>query len=59
MRRRIEALAELTGFERERIRRWGLAQAVLSEIWSADDPTKAAHVDMRAARLLHDVGPLA
>jgi streptomycin 6-kinase len=55
MRRRIEMLAELTGFDGERIRRWGLAQAVLSEVWSADDPTRATQVDLRAARLLRDI----
>ncbi len=58
MRHRVEALAELTGFDRERIRLWALSQAVLSEVWSADDPGRPPHVDMRAARLLHDVGRL-
>jgi len=58
MRWRIEALADLTGFDRERIRLWALAQAVLSEVWSADDPARATNVDLRAARLLHQVGPL-
>lgn len=52
MRRRIETLAKLTGLDPERIRLWGLAQAVLSEIWTADDPRRAANVDLRAARLL-------
>ena len=33
-------------------------QAVLSEIWTADDPGRAAAVDLRAARLLHEIGPL-
>lgn len=58
MRWRVEALADLTGFDRERVRLWALAQAVLSEVWSADDPSKPPHVDMRAARLLHQIGPL-
>jgi streptomycin 6-kinase len=57
MRRRIELLADLTGFDPERVRLWGLAQAVLSEIWSTEE-RRASRVDMRAARLLHDVGPL-
>ena len=52
MRRRVEAVASLTGFDAERVRSWALAQAVLSEIWTADDPTRAHDVDMRAARLL-------
>jgi len=52
MRRRVEAVADLTGFDAERVRAWSLAQAVLSEIWTADDIARAQHVDMRAARLL-------
>jgi len=52
MRLRVEAVADLTGFDAERVRSWALAQAVLSEIWTADDPARAQDVDMRAARLL-------
>lgn len=58
MRQRIETLADLTGFDRERIRLWALAQGVLSELWNADDPTRSAAVDLRAARLLQQVGAL-
>jgi hypothetical protein len=58
MRRRVDAVADLTGFDRERIRLWSLAQAVLSEVWTADDPSDAGHVDLRAAQLLHQIGPL-
>ena len=58
MRRRVEAVADRTGFDAERVREWALAQAVLSEVWTADDPARANDVDMRAARLLHDVGAL-
>jgi streptomycin 6-kinase len=58
MRRRMNAVADLTGFDPERIRAWALAQAVLSEVWTADDPARAQDVDMRAARLLHEVGAL-
>ena len=35
--RRIAILAEELGFERARIRNWGLAQAVLSACWSIED----------------------
>ena len=58
MRRRVEALADLTGFDRERVRLWALAQAVLSEVWKADNTSRAADVDLRAARLLHQIGPI-
>ena len=58
MRRRVEVLADLTGFDRERVRLWALAQAVLSEVWKADNPNSMSDVDLRAARLLHQIGPL-
>ena len=58
MRRRVDMVADLTGFDRERIRLWALSQAVLSELWSADDPSREPHIDMRAARLLHQIGSL-
>jgi streptomycin 6-kinase len=35
--RRIDQLAEALGFERGRLRDWGLAQAVLSACWSVED----------------------
>jgi len=35
--RRIRQLADELGFERERLRAWGLAQAVLSAWWSIED----------------------
>ena len=57
MRRRVEMLADLTGLDRERVRLWGLSQAVLSEIWSTEE-RRVSRVDMRAARLLQDIGPL-
>jgi streptomycin 6-kinase len=37
MARRIDQLASELGFERERIRAWALAQAVLSAWWSIED----------------------
>lgn len=36
-KRRIDILHERMGFERERIREWGLAHAVLSAWWSIED----------------------
>lgn len=37
MRRRVDQLADELGFDRERIRSWGMAQAVLSAWWSLED----------------------
>jgi streptomycin 6-kinase len=38
-RRRIDILHERLGFERERIREWGLAHAILSAWWGIEDNT--------------------
>ena len=38
-KRRIDILHERLGFERERIREWGLAHAILSAWWSVEDHT--------------------
>ena len=38
-KRRIDILHERLGFERERIREWGLAHAILSAWWSLEDHT--------------------
>jgi len=38
-KRRIDILHERLGFERERIREWGLAHAILSAWWSIEDHT--------------------
>lgn len=37
MGRRIRQLSEELGFERERVRGWGLSQAILSSIWSCEE----------------------
>jgi streptomycin 6-kinase len=42
-RRRIDILHERLGFERERIREWGLAHAILSAWWSVEDHTDAEY----------------
>ncbi len=51
-KRRIDILHEHLGFERERIREWGLAHAVLSALWGIEDHTgweyAAAFADMMA-----------
>jgi streptomycin 6-kinase len=36
LRRRVDQLSELLGFDRARVRRWGIAQAVLSAVWSCE-----------------------
>jgi streptomycin 6-kinase len=38
-KRRIDILHERLGFERERIREWGVAHAILSSWWGIEDNT--------------------
>ncbi|MEA3335723.1 MAG: aminoglycoside phosphotransferase family protein [Chloroflexota bacterium] len=35
--RRVDQLGELLGFDRQRLVRWGIAQAVLSAVWTVED----------------------
>jgi streptomycin 6-kinase len=37
MERRVRQLSDELGFERERVRGWGLSQAVLAAVWSCED----------------------
>lgn len=41
--RRIRQLSEELCFERERVRGWGLSQAILSAIWSCEEGDSPAH----------------
>jgi streptomycin 6-kinase len=51
-RRRVDQLAEELGVERERIRGWGLAQAVLSAWWSIEDGDMGWEFAIAVAELL-------
>lgn len=42
MERRIRQLSEESGFERVRVRGWGLSQAILAAIWSCEDDARDA-----------------
>jgi len=50
--RRVDQLAEALGFDRARVRDWGVASAVLSACWSAEDGGDDWHFAMRCAELL-------
>ncbi len=50
--RRIDQLAEELNFDRERIRNWGLAQAVLSAWWSVEDHGAGWEPALACAELL-------
>ena len=39
--RRLDVLSEMPGLDRERLRDWGFAQAVLSAVWFVEDELKA------------------
>jgi streptomycin 6-kinase len=53
-KRRIDILHERLGFERERIREWGLAHAVLSAWWGIEDNTGWEY-SMSFAEMLADL----
>ncbi|HUS16612.1 MAG TPA: aminoglycoside phosphotransferase family protein, partial [Chloroflexia bacterium] len=50
--RRVDQLAEELGFDRARIRGWGLAQAVLSAVWSLEDEGHGWEYGIACAELL-------
>jgi streptomycin 6-kinase len=54
--RRLDILSEELGIDRERLRRWGLAQSVLSAWWSYEDHGHGWEPAMLAARLLAELG---
>jgi streptomycin 6-kinase len=53
-KRRIDILHEHLGFERERIREWALAHAVLSAWWGMEDQTGWEYA-MAVAGILADL----
>ncbi len=53
--RRIDQLAEELGFERERIRDWGLTQAVLSAWWFVEDGGAGWEPALTCAQLLAQI----
>jgi streptomycin 6-kinase len=53
--RRFDILHEHLGFERERIREWGLAHAVLSAWWDIEDNTGRGEYALEFARMLTDI----
>jgi streptomycin 6-kinase len=50
--RRIHLFSEILGFERDRIRAWGFAQAVLSAVWTVEDHGYGWESAIRYAELL-------
>ena len=54
--RRLDLLAGELGLERERLRGWGMAQAVLSAWWSYEDGEEAGEYALACAALLSDTG---
>ncbi|HEX7317035.1 MAG TPA: aminoglycoside phosphotransferase family protein [Pyrinomonadaceae bacterium] len=50
--RRIAQLSDELGFERARVRGWGLAQAVLSEWWTIEDGGELGETSLAAAKII-------
>ena len=55
--RRVAQLSEELGFDRERVRGWGLAQAVLSAWWCVEDGVDCMGLALACADLLARVRP--
>ena len=53
--RRFDILHEHLGFERERIREWGLAHAILSAWWDIEDNTGRGEYALNFAEMLADL----
>jgi len=53
--RRVDQLAEELGFDRARLRGWGVAQAVLSAWWSVEDFGKISDSTIACAELLAEI----
>ncbi|MCC6386710.1 MAG: phosphotransferase [Dehalococcoidia bacterium] len=51
--RRLDTFATMLGFDRERMRLWGMAQAVLSAVWTLEGGRVAAGM-LETARILAD-----
>jgi streptomycin 6-kinase len=55
--RRVAQLAEELGFERARVRGWGVAQAVLAGWWSFEDTGSGEEFGVAAAEILAATKP--
>lgn len=52
LERRVHQFSEILGFERERIQHWGIAQAVLSAVWTCESEGYGWEPTMAVARIL-------
>lgn len=55
LERRIEVLADELGFERTRIRRWGVVHALLSSWWTYEGEERPGEEALEIARLLAEI----
>lgn len=55
--RRVDQLADELGFERARVRGWGLAQAMLSAWWGMEDSGELSEFAITCAELLAAIRP--
>ena len=53
--RRIDQFSEELGFDRARIRGWGLSQAVLAAWWGVEDTGQLGEGELTCARLLSEI----
>lgn len=55
IKRRIDRISEMTGYDKERITHWGFAQAVLSAIWSFEDHQSGWKNVLKIARTIQKI----
>ncbi len=55
LNRRLEIFAEVLGFDKQRLRAWGMAHAVLSAWWSIEDHGHGGKDAMECARLMAEI----
>ncbi len=55
LRRRVDQLAEELGFDRARVRSWGVAQAVLAAWWTVEDHGHVWDAALTCAKLLAEI----
>ena len=55
LRRRLDVFADELGYDRARLRDWGIAHAVLSACWSAEDHGDGWHDAITAAEILAEL----
>lgn len=55
IKRRIDTISKMTGYDKERITQWGFSQAVLSAIWAFEDHQAGWENVLKIARVIRKI----